>query len=192
MSREKQRFDRVAQSLSRRRLIGGAATLLTAGGTLVVVGDPAAAQVTVDDFAVSDAELTSEAATPVVDVTAAFEYDAGTQPVRALRFALSVGGSVIASDELVTDSTMNDGTTTLSGRVTDADAWTTDDFAPEVASSVSRELTIGLKFEVLDGEDSVIVSDTATDAATVVVSHPQESQYVAEVGGRGSIRTASE
>jgi hypothetical protein len=178
--------------MTKRTLLGGAAAL-TAGGTLLtVVGEPVSAQVTVDSFDVSPAEFTAEQANPILDVTAAFRYDAGVQPVRALRLALSVGGDVIATDELVTDAATADSTTTLSGRVTDSSAWAAEDFAPAVASSVDRSVTVGLSFEVLADGDDVIVSDSAEDTATLTIHHPQESQYVAEVGGSGQFRTASE
>jgi len=190
MHDESKRHDRAVSYLTRRRALAGGAALLTAGGTVVAVGDTASAAVTVSELSIADREFVSERVDPVLDVTAAFNYDAGTQPVQDLRFVLSVGGEEIASDELTTDRTTFTGDTTLSGRVTDSSAWSVSDFEPAVASSVSRSVTVGVTFEVLDGEGNVIVSDSAEDSGTVTVSHPQETQYVAEVGGSGSFRTA--
>lgn len=55
---------------------------------------------------------------------------------------------------------------------------------------MTRELTIGVRFAVLDSGDDVIVEDVAEDTASVTVRHPQESRWVAEVGGSGSITNA--
>jgi hypothetical protein len=106
-----------------------------------------------------------------------------------LRFGLSIDGTEVASDELVTDAAALDGETTLSGVVTDADGYTAADFEPEVASSISETIQVDLSFEVMAQGDDVIVSDTASDEGTVTVSHPQKQQFIAEVGGSGEFVT---
>jgi hypothetical protein len=177
--------------VSRRQALLGLGTVATGGvGLAAVVPDRASAQVSVDSFAVSDGSFTTDQADPVVDVTVAYDYDVGTSPVATLRFELLVGDSVVASDALSTSVATHNGTVDLSGRVVDSEAWAAGDFAPAVASRVSHDLTIGVRFAVLNSSGSVIVEDTATDSATVTVSHPQETQYVIGVGGSGEIRTA--
>lgn len=187
--RDDSRDDRAESYLNRRAALAGGAALLTAGGTLVFVGDPAHAAVSIDDLTVADETFTTESVDPVVDVTVGYSYDAGNAAVESLRFTLSIDGETVATDELVTDRTTLENETTLSGKVTNADAYAASDFAPDVASSVSQELTIGLTFEVLGTDGTVLVGDTASDTAVVTVSHPQESEYVATVGGSGTIRT---
>lgn len=191
MTGDSQRFDRVAQ-LSRRQAIAGGVTLFSAGGTLFVLGGDARAAVSVGELSIPDASLTGEQVTPVVDVEVAYEYDVGEEPIEALQFALTVDGDEIATSELVTDRTAFEGTTTLAGPVTDSSAWASSDFSPEVASSVSREVAVGLSLDVTGTEGNVIVSDSAEETVTVNIAHPQETQWTASVGGQGVIRTATE
>jgi hypothetical protein len=191
MTDDPERYDRAVSTLSRRQALVGGATLLTAGGTLVWVSDDAHAQVSVDELTIPDADFTSDSLDPVIDVTAAYDYDAGTQAVSRLDFALTVGGDVVAREELITDRTAISGETQLSGRVTDSDTWAVSDFSPDVAASVDRELTVGLTFAVVGTDDTVIVEDTASETVTVSVSHPQETKWTATVGGSGEVRTAT-
>jgi len=184
--------DRIVSKLSRRRALAGVATLATAGGSLVVVGEPAQASVSVDGLDVSDATFERESVTPVVDVSVSYQYDASLEPVNALEFALLVDGTEVASDELITDKTALDGQTTLSGTVTDSQQWSESDFQPTVGEAVTREIQFTLEFRVVTSEGTTIVDDEASDTATVEVSHPQQSALVASVGGRGTIRAADE
>lgn len=192
MTDDDSRLDRAVSTLNRRQALAGGASLLTAGGTLVWVGDPASAQVTVDQFAVSDASFESDSVDPVVDVTAAYAYDVGTRPVNSLRFTLAVGDSEIASEELVTDESTLENTTTLSGRIADAAAWSLSDFAVDAGDSTEHTVSVTLGFAVLESDGSEIVSDSATDEATVAVTHPQDSAVTASVGGEGLIRDGSQ
>jgi len=191
MTREQQRYDRVAQTLTRRKAIAGGATLLATGGTIIALGEEVRAEVALDELEIPDATLTGERVTPVADVDVRFSYDVGEQAVGALRFALTVGGDVIASSELVTDRTTYDGTTDLAGPVTDSDAWASEDFSPAVASSVERTLNLGLSFIVTDPDGGELASATTSEEVVVVVEHPQESKRTAQVGGSGVVRTAT-
>ncbi|AGC34575.1 hypothetical protein HSTV1_30 [Haloarcula sinaiiensis tailed virus 1] len=175
-------------AVSRRQALLGIGTLAAGGGSLAVaMSEPGAAQVSVDSFSVSDSDMATEQADPVVDVSLGYSYDAGNNPVADLRFELLVGGDVVASDELTTDKTTFDGTTELSGRAVDASAWEQSDFAPDVASAVERDVTVAVRFAVLASDGSVIVEDSKSDTATVKISHPQEVRLVASVGGSGTI-----
>lgn len=186
-------YDAVAQHISRRRLVGAGAALAAGGGGLVYASDPTAAEVQIDGFSVPDETFERESLDPVLDVTAKYSYDAGMEPVAALRFAVSVDGTEIATDDLVTDAGLLDGDTTLSGPITDAEAWSSDDFAPDAGETVERQLSVTLSFEVLDSGDRVIVSDTATDTTTVTVENPNDAeQLTAAIGGSGTIRAADE
>lgn len=190
MSKERKRYDRVAQHMTRRRAIVGGATLLSAGGSLVWVVRPVSAAVSIDDFTVADKTFEAETVDPVVDVDVAYEFDATGAGVDELAFALTCDGDEIAADSLVTSAESLAETTTLSGHVTDASAWDAADFEPEVAGEVQHTVTLGLAFDVLDASDDRIVGDTAETEATIVVDHPQDSVYTASVGGDGTIRAA--
>ena len=190
MADDDSRYDRVAQTLSRRQALAGGATLLTAGGTLVWVGEPASAAVDIEGFTAENQSWQREQVSPVVNATIRWQYDAGNSVVTALRLRLSVGDTVVAEERLSTDRTVLDGQTDLSGRVTDSDSWATSDFDPDVASSVSREVAVTVEMAVLGQDDSVIVADSATDTAALTVEHPQQSQYTATVGGTATFEAA--
>jgi hypothetical protein len=190
MTNDQQRTDRAVSYLTRRRALAGAGVLVASGGSVIVASDPASAAVSVDELSIPDESFTRGSVTPQLDVTAQYRYDAGSQPVERLRFRLLIDGEEIALTDLVTDRATLENSTTLSGVVTDAEAWSESDFAPDVAETVEREVTVGLEFAVLDREGSVIVKDSATDTAVVSVSHPQESKITASVGGTGEFSAA--
>lgn len=187
MSNEQQRFDRVVSNLTRRKAIAGTGALLTAGGTLVWVADDASASVTIGEFSVSDASFTKETIDPVLTVTIGYDYDVGTAPVQDLAFGLSVDGTEIASDKLSTSVSTHTGELELSGSILDSDAWSASDFEPAVASTVEQTVNATIDFAVLESDGSEIAGDSATDSAVVSISHPQETEYVASIGGVGSI-----
>lgn len=191
MERTRQRIDSAAQHVTRRRAIAGGATLLTAGGTLVWVGDSASAAVTIDGWTVPDASFEAETVDPVVNADVKYRYDVGDASIRALALELLVGDHTVASDELVTDRTSLESTVTLSGPLTDSDAWSASDFDVAVGESVSRDVTVAVRFAVLDTNDSELVTDRAEDTSTVTITHPQDSTYSATVGGSASITDGS-
>lgn len=192
MSEENSRVDSIVSKLSRRQALAGVTTLVTAGGSLVVVGEPAQARVSVESFEVSDSKFERESVEPVLDVVVQFDYDAGLEPVNALEFSLLIDGDEIASDRLVTSETSHTGDTTLSGSVLDSGSWDSSDFAVSVGEGITRELSVALEFRVVTSEGTVIVDDRAEDTATVEVDHPRESALIASVGGTGSIRAAED
>jgi len=186
------RHDRAVSTLSRRQAIAGGVALLTTGGTLFLVSEPTSAQVSVEKLSIADKTFTSESARPVLDVTAAYDYDAGMSPVQSIRLALSVSGGEIDSLTLATSRTTLSGEETLAAPITDSSSWAVADFDPAVGESVSHEVSATLSFAVRDGDGNDIVSDSATDTAVVTVEHPQENTYTASVGGVGEFRTPSE
>lgn len=191
MAGDHDRPNRAGRTLSRRQAIAGGSALLAAGGTLVWVGDPVRAAVSVDELTIPDASFERDDLDPVVAVTAGYEYDVGTTAVSALRFELVVDETVVASEQLRTDEPTLSGETELSGRIADSDAWALADFAPAIGETLERDLTVTLRFAVLGSDDSAIVSDSASETVTVTVAHPQDSAYTASVGGEGEIRTAT-
>jgi len=174
--------------VSRRQALLGIGTVATGGaGVSALLSESAAAQVSVDSFDVADATFTTDQADPRLGVTLAYDFDAGNDPVAELLFEVRVGGDVIVTDTLSTSVTTHAGTVDLAGSITDSGAWSPDDFAPAVAASVTREVSVGIHFAVLTSSGGVIVETSASDTATVTISHPQESRLVATVGGSGTI-----
>lgn len=188
MTRDTQRFDSAAQHLTRRNALAGVGTLVVTGGAVHALSGGARAQVSIDDWHVPDASFEAASVEPVVDADIAFAYDTGGGDVRALAFELLVDDHAVASDELVTDATSLESTVTLSGPITSSAAWDAADFDVSVAESVQQDVTVAVRFAALSPDDSEIVTDRAESTSTVAVSHPQESEYTASVGGEATIR----
>lgn len=170
-------------NLSRRRVIAttAGASLGLAGLAVGATGD-ASADVSVDDVTVSDASFDAESVDPVIEATIPFEYSVDT--ISEVLIELQVGDSVVADEILNTTTTDADAETTLSGRVVDSDSWSASDFAVSEGQSISREISVGVRLAVLDG-DELLVEATGSDTATVAVEHPQ--QGTANVGLQATI-----
>jgi len=169
------RIDSVSNpvSVSRRQAIGAVATVVGGGSAIAIAGaESARAQVSVDDVNVPDTEFEADAVDPVVDAEIAYAYrhDSTTELV----FELLVGETVIAAESLRTASAELESDTQLSGRIAESDAWTTADFEAPAGETIQRDVTVGVRFAVLDGE-TVVVEDTAEDTATVTVANPSDS-----------------
>ena len=182
------KIDELTEQMSRRHVLAGTAALVTTGGTIVVVGEPARASVSVDELSVENAEFETEEVAPVLDVEIGYEYDVGDEPINALEFSLLVDGTEVSSDELITSRTTLEGDTTLSGSILDSDAWDQSDFRVGVGEEITREISITLEFRAVASDGAVLADDTAEDSASVIVTHPKESTITASVGGHGMIR----
>lgn len=177
--------------VSRRQALIGVGSLAAGATTYSVIGsDGARAEVTLGALDAQDGELTSDAADPVVDATILYRYDVGSAPIRSLCVGLTIAGDVVAERELSTTTSVLENDVELSGHVIDSDAFETSDFEPAVADSVNHEITVGVVFEAREGDDSVIVAAETSDTAELVVSHPQESEFVADVGGTATFADA--
>jgi len=176
--------------IDRRTALVAVGTVAVGGGGLLSLAGHAHAEVSMDSFDVADAEFEAEQITPELVVDLRYGYDAGTEAVSAVRFGLVVGGDEIASERLDTSRAVFEGQTGLTGRLTDSSAWDASDFAVEVGETVTRDVSVRVVFEVLDRSDSVLVSDTASDTATVEIAHPQANAWTATVGGTGTIQDA--
>jgi len=56
-------------------------------------------------------------------------------------------------------------------------------------SEITRDVTVGVRFAVIDGQ-SVVAEDTASDTAAVNVAHPEDATF-ASVGLQGTITDGS-
>jgi len=101
--------------ISRRTAVVALGTVAVGSGGLLSLAGHAHAEVTMDDFDVSDASFEAEQVTPELVADLRFGYDAGTEAVSALRFALEVGGDEIASERLDTTKAVYEGETGLTG-----------------------------------------------------------------------------
>jgi len=191
MPDDSQRVESVVQHLSRRRLLAGSGVGLVGVGGLVWASEPTHARVSVDALSIPDTSFESESVVPVVDLTLWYDYDAGTEAVSELVFVVKIGGDRVATTDLRTDRTTLSGETSVTARVTDSDSWRASDFAPSVGESVERDVTVTVRFEVQNSDGTALVSDTTSDDVTITVTHPQDNMLVAEVGGEGTVRTAT-
>lgn len=186
------RVDSLVSQMSRRRALAGAGALVTAGGSVALVGRPARAEVDMETFTVSDAEFERESLDPVLDVTATYDYDVGDEAVNALEFRLLADGDEIAFEDLQTDRVTLANDTELSGRILESEAWSAADFEPSIGEEVSRQVEITLEFAVVTSEGTVLADDSATDTAEITVVNPQQEVIVAKIGGSGQIRASDD
>jgi len=91
----------------------------------------------------------------------------------------------VASEQLRTDMAEFENSTNLSGRVVESGAWAAADFAVERGETVEHDVTVGVRFAVIDGSE-VVAEDSAEDVSTVVVESPLGDEY-ASVGMTGRI-----
>lgn len=179
---------KLSQPLSRRRVLFGVATV-TGGGTALALtsSQRGRASVDVDQVSVPDAEFEADAIEPVVDVAVAYawRYDAPTE----VAIELLIDGDAVATEQLRTGQTEFEATTELSGRILDSDAWSAEDFTVVAGETVTRDVTIGVSFAVIDGNE-VVASDTAEDVSTIEITNPVDDY--ARVGMVGEIRDASD
>lgn len=170
--------------ITRRRAIASVAAVVASGGAVTALSTrPARAAVSVDSFGVEAATITAESPTIVATLECAYDYDTGNEPVSAVRFGFDIDGTEVDSSTLDTSTTAHSGTRTLSGDVTASDEWSQSDFEPAVGSEKSREVSATATLAILDDAGDEITADSATDANTVTVRHPQRSVYTAAVGG---------
>jgi hypothetical protein len=173
-------------NVTRRRVAATVGSVVVGLGSVAVAGsDTARADVAVGDVAVSDASFEATSADPVLEATIPYEYS--VENVSRLEIELLVGDSVVASESLRTDTTELSNSTTLTGRVVDADAWTLADFDAPVGETVSRDVTAGVRFRVMN-DDSVAAEASADTTATVKVSNPNSG--TARVGLQASFSNA--
>jgi len=176
----------LANGLTRRRVVAAAGGSVAGLAGLAVAGSrEASADVSVDDVTVSDANFEAASADPVIEATIPYSYDVPT--VTELVVELLVDGDVVASESLRTNTAKLSNSTTLTGRVADSDAWSLSEFDAAVGETVTREVMVGVRLTVLDG-DSVQAEDSAEQTATVEVSNPQ--QGTASVGLQASFSNA--
>jgi len=184
------RFDSPV-SLTKRQLLGGlAATAAGGGGLLTLASDDASAAASVElgTVQVSDAAFETESVTPVVESQVTYDYAVGDAAVGDLVVELLVGDTVVADETLVTDTTSLRNDETLVGRVTDADRWSASDFTVAVGESVTRSVTVGVRFAVRDPDGSVLEAASAETVVDISVTHPRDSEWSVQVGATGVVR----
>jgi hypothetical protein len=172
--------------VSRRQALIGIGTLASGATTTAYLAtDRARADVAIGDLSVSDETFEAESIDPKLVVDVQYRYDASGASVDSVRFRLLVGGGVLDETQLSTSQESLEESTRLEGRLASLDAYASGDFAPEVGGSVTESFEATVAFDVLDADETPIASAEVTDTVTVSVSHPQENEYEASVGGDG-------
>jgi hypothetical protein len=179
----------VVSTPTRRRVLAGAGALAAAGATYLTVGPTGVqAAVTTDGFTVGDGEHGlpgGDVYSPVVELTAAWEYAGADAAARVLVAAL-IGGDLVADTVIESAAGSDSGTTPLQATVVASDAWSSSDWQAPADGQVSHDVTTKLLFEVRDAEGATLASATASDTATITVRDTGPA-LSASVGGEGSV-----
>lgn len=181
------------RTLTRRRAVAtlaGASAVGLGVGAAALGSAPARAQVD-SEFTIPDAtyEAADAAPTPIVeaDATVAYQVPRLEAVVVQLVAGRDSADTVLATERIETSVTEADTDVTLTGPLTDADAFAASDFAPAAESTTTVNATVGVTVEIVDSDDSVVAADTATDTLSIEVTNTAEAVEVA-VSGTGSIR----
>ena len=178
-------------TITRRRavamLAGASATGL---GALAVGSEEAAAEITLEELAVADGTYSAAdpEPTPVVDLEARVSYRVGSITEWNIGLEFGPPGDVdfISVLNESTNATEAEQTRTLSAPLTDADAFDSDDFAPDAETSVEHDVEVVLTFSVMDGSET-LVQTSVSDTATVVIEN-ETIDIDGSIGGTGEIR----
>jgi len=165
--------------LTRRRVVATGATVAAGSGYLLYSTDQARADVTLDEWTVSNASF-DQPVDPVVDATVQWAYEV-SDDVDRLRVELLIDGESLAFKDLNTSSQSAESSTDVSARVTEHTQLSAEDFG----SGTETTLTVTARFRVYKSDETVIAEATATDTTTVTVA---EGAVVA-VGGSGEVVT---
>ena len=179
------------ESITRRRavalLAGASATGL---GVAALGSEEAAAEITLEELAVADGTYAAEdpEPTPVVDLETRVSYrvDSISEWNIGLEFGPPGDVDFISVLNESTNATEAEQTRTLSAPLTDADAFDSDDFAPDAETSVEHDVEVVLTFSVLDGSET-LVQTSVSDTATVTVQN-ETIDIEGSIGGTGEIR----
>jgi hypothetical protein len=174
--------------VSRRQALAGIGTVATGAIGTAVIAQPAGATVSVDEFTVKSNSFDAEQVDPIVTATIGYDYDVGTAPVADVRVSLSIDGTEVAQETMATNKTTYQSSVELSGRIADSGQWSVGHFEPSAGASVSREVSVTVRFAVRDSDGRVIKSATASDTAEVTVTHPESGQTYVTVGGSAEIK----
>lgn len=177
--------------ITRRRvlaMLAGAATTTTAA--VAVGSEEADADIQFGTLSVSDGTHESEdpQVTPVVTVDAEFSYT--VESVTDYNVSLELGpdhDNRMFVDLVSTETAVMDGqfSESLSGPVTDIDAYSQSDFAPAAGETVTEDIAIALTLSVMDG-GATMVTAAVEDTATITVTNTGVNTTVA-LGGEGEI-----
>ena len=179
--------EQTQEHITRRRLLSGIGVAGASTAALSIVAtDTASAAVELGTLDAQSATFTGASAIPVLDATVRYEYSVSKADTTIVE--LSVGDSVVASEEQMTALVGSEGSTTLSGRVTDSDAWTESDFDAPTNGSVTRDVSVSVRFAVLSG-GSVVASDTASATLPITVDNSGAEPQI-RVGATVSVSNA--
>jgi hypothetical protein len=162
-------------SLSRRRVLAGAAGLGSAAVAYATVGlSPVRAQVSADGLDIADAQYAATGGSiysPRLSVDAAYAYE-GVEQASAVMVACLVDGGLLASavvDGVAAGS--DSGRRTLAAplvesRTVDSEMWTVPDGQAEVA----RTVTVEARLEVRGSGGETLAKDSAATDVTITIT----------------------
>jgi len=178
------------RTLTRRRALAAVAGASATGlGVAALATKPAEAEVALGGLSVGDGVHESDApdVTPVVDVTAALNYDVPS--LDTVKVKLLIGpdspATVVASETIETTVTATSTERDLSAPVTDAEGLAAEQFAPDAEETITETIHVGLTLTITDGEETVADASVA-DTATIEITNTADAVTV-EVGGDGTI-----
>jgi len=176
-------------TLSRRRVLAGAAGLFAGGGAYALVGITPAAAVTADltipdeTYSATDAE---EIYTPVIEVSIDWSYS-------SVENAAQVMLAVLVDDDLAESTIMSNvaapddsGTDSLIAPAVASRQHDSQDWQPANNASVSQAISVTIMMEVRDTDGNTLVADEVTTDTTITVEDTGQA-YTASLGGTGDI-----
>lgn len=180
-------------TLSRREVLLGTTTLLTAGGVAYTATRPAHAQadVTQDELAVSNAEYSSETGdiyTVWAAVTGSYSFQLN-DPASGWRVRLFFSSNasdweLVAADGGPIDAASATGEYAVKAPLIDHSAFTADSFDAPLGETVETDAYVKVVFAALDSADTPLVEASAADSVVVRVSNTSV-EAVAHVSGSG-------
>lgn len=182
----------IAQHTTRRRVLAGGASLLTAGAGVAVLGGiegtARAAEVSADGLNVSGAHYDApdgQLYSPRIGVDATWSFE-GCDAATGIMTALLVGGGLVDNTTLAIPGPDGSGTTAVGGLVTDSRMWDAEEWTPPEGGTVEHTVAVRVAFEVRDDNNDTLATAEATDDVPISVDDAGPTR-VASVGGSGSV-----
>lgn len=182
----------IAQHTTRRRVLAGGASLLSAGAGVAVLGGSEgtarAAEVSSDGLNVNGAHYDApdgQLYSPRIDVDATWSFE-GCDAATGIMVALLMDGGMTDSTTLAIPGPSGSGTTAVGAPVADSRNWDAEEWTPPDGGTVEHTVAVRVAFEVRDDANDTLATAEATDDVPISVDDAGPTR-VASVGGSGSV-----
>jgi hypothetical protein len=168
----------------------GVLLLGTAAVVASVTTGPADAQVQVGDLSVSSVNQTVDGAPSDVTLDADLRYSISVPDAESRVVKLKAGPSEDTLETITFASSQNPdtgGSVTLSGSLLDTQAYSSEDFAPDMAETSETTVVVQAKIEVTRANGET-VTETVTRTATVTLH--DSTTLTADIGGSVDVTVA--